>query len=1171
MRRTIYSSLLLILFFSVQLYSAQWVTKSKFANNWFFGKGTGLTFNTPDSIPVTFQAKVGFIAGQVSMSDKAGNLLFFADMYKVYDRNQEPMPNGFLNMVQLPYHFYNYGDKMYSFPMPGNPNKYYIFYKNERYKNKICYAIVDMTLRDGLGDVVKIDTIENDSLNYGICTVPHRNNYFVWLLSVNFAKIIQNPVIKAYLITEDGIKYQTETSIPFLNYDTGIVGTGPLEVTINADRILCTNICLDDGYHYYGMMLAKFDNETGELSEFLRIRDKFPYSQAISYGFSPNGKKIYAYFFNSDDPPGNPRNSIAQFDISNHDSLSIANSIKTLYTFGFYGQNRYQYHDMTLGPDGRIYCGDFEVSGRTSSYFHIIENPNSDGLLAKFKARAIYLGDSVLVSDLPRYMYDYDPTYAKLTTNAPVCVGDTLRIKCVSDSAKSVSWAGPNGFKSNSFEIVIPNPLPEHVGRYYSTVKFKQFELVDSIDISLYPKPGLRILGSETLCSGDTMTIEAQTDEDNCTLRWNNGSTERAIRVFQAGTYQVIAETENGCKDTAKIKIEVLDKLQVKIFGNEYFCPNESVVLRGYPSVPGYTYEWSTGDSTQDIVVDEEGIYRLKITSPNGCSGESEFEVKTGELPVIDIFSDRKEVCFGGSLMLKALTDSKNRIRWSTDEVTDSIIIQSPGIYFVYAVNEFGCKDTAFIEITEYIMPKPKIIGEMQFCTGVPIVLKTDNDYETILWNTGENSSSIEVMSEGEYWYHAIDKSGCYGWSDTVSVTEKPAPILNIVGNLEICEGGWTTLQTSEEFETYLWSTGETTRQITVTAPGEYQVEVSSQNQCKATKKVEVKLIEASFEGITDIDFEMVKLNLLRNKTLYISNPSNYVLHVKSVEFSGDTEISVLTEPQAPAKIPPGEMLVMEVFFKPVLKKTYTGKIKIEIDEPCNKIYEIDVIGSGKGLGGRITVWLPDTSAYVGDKDFCIPLYARIENGENAGNLSYTAELSFDADALITYLPNKGVVESNMRKIVLTNNNISLSNKDTIIGKFCGDVLLGGKSLIPLFIENINWSEEIDNDTHDGSLKLLFCQINLAALKLFQSTQIALMPNPASDELDIDISSGESGLFKLEIYSIEGALIDMRNWCSSGKHDTKLKLDLSKYSTGVYMVVLSSPTSKKAEQLKIVK
>ena len=97
---------------------------------------------------------------------------------------------------------------------------------------------------------------------------------------------------------------------------------------------------------------------------------------------------------------------------------------------------------------------------------------------------------------------------------------------------------------------------------------------------------------------------------------------------------------------------------------------------------------------------------------------------------------------------------------------------------------------------------------------------------------------AITVTSGGSYSVTGTDSNGCSN-NDSVSVTEHALPTVAISGTLSFCAGANTTL-TASGASTYLWSTGETTASITVSAGGSYSVTGTDSNGCSALDSASV-------------------------------------------------------------------------------------------------------------------------------------------------------------------------------------------------------------------------------------------------------------------------------------------------------------------------------------------
>jgi len=118
--------------------------------------------------------------------------------------------------------------------------------------------------------------------------------------------------------------------------------------------------------------------------------------------------------------------------------------------------------------------------------------------------------------------------------------------------------------------------------------------------------------------------------------------------------------------------------------------------------------------------------------------------------------------------------------------------------------------------------PNPTISGIATFCSGGSTVLTSSASTGNI-WSNGATTQSITVTSVGSYSVRVISGNCTSAESSTlVSVTTNSQP--NINGTNIICPGETTSLTSSIEATSYLWSNGLTTQSISVNAPGTYTV-----------------------------------------------------------------------------------------------------------------------------------------------------------------------------------------------------------------------------------------------------------------------------------------------------------------------------------------------------------
>jgi hypothetical protein len=124
-----------------------------------------------------------------------------------------------------------------------------------------------------------------------------------------------------------------------------------------------------------------------------------------------------------------------------------------------------------------------------------------------------------------------------------------------------------------------------------------------------------------------------------------------------------------------------------------------------------------------------------------------------------------------------------------------------------------------------------------RMCQGSSSVLDAGAGFAAYLWSTGETTRTITVSPTSTATYSVTVRSaiGCSATaSKTVLVDTPPSPTINASGPTTFCSGGSVTLTAQPSGGSYLWSTGQTTQSITVSASGSYSVAVTV-NTCTVT------------------------------------------------------------------------------------------------------------------------------------------------------------------------------------------------------------------------------------------------------------------------------------------------------------------------------------------------
>ncbi|WP_159023876.1 T9SS type A sorting domain-containing protein [Formosa sp. L2A11] len=208
-----------------------------------------------------------------------------------------------------------------------------------------------------------------------------------------------------------------------------------------------------------------------------------------------------------------------------------------------------------------------------------------------------------------------------------------------------------------------------------------------------------------------------------------------------------------------------------------------------------------------------------------------------------------KTICNGTEVTLTA-TGAVTYL-WSTGEETESITITptETTTYSVTGKDSSGNTDTDEVVITVEDLPTVDAGEDVDMCEDASIELTAtgSGDFE---WNTGEKTRTITVSPDKTTTYTVTASNGICSDSDEVTVSVLPRQTVSASNDVYIDLGDSTELSVSGS-GAIVWSTGETTREITVspTQTTTYTV-VVSENGCESQDEVTVTVNAAKTEVI---------------------------------------------------------------------------------------------------------------------------------------------------------------------------------------------------------------------------------------------------------------------------------------------------------------------------------
>ena len=131
---------------------------------------------------------------------------------------------------------------------------------------------------------------------------------------------------------------------------------------------------------------------------------------------------------------------------------------------------------------------------------------------------------------------------------------------------------------------------------------------------------------TNVLCNGDStgaITISVSNGTSPFTFLWSNGAATQNISNLKNGSYTVTVTDANGCTNSRSFTITqptFLSLANVSIVNATCGQANGSAQLNPSGSVSPYSYLWSDGSTTNQLINVSAGTYTVTVTDANGCT-----------------------------------------------------------------------------------------------------------------------------------------------------------------------------------------------------------------------------------------------------------------------------------------------------------------------------------------------------------------------------------------------------------------------------------------------------------------------------------------------------------------------------------------------------------------------
>lgn len=314
-----------------------------------------------------------------------------------------------------------------------------------------------------------------------------------------------------------------------------------------------------------------------------------------------------------------------------------------------------------------------------------------------------------------------------------VCEGDTITL--TASGGTEYIWS--TGETTASIQVA-----PSSDTLYTVEVISNGCTSTDDVTVFVNPSPNLTVSNNITIVEGDSVQLSV-TGASN--YEWSTGETTNIITVspVETTTYTVTGTT-GICSSQAQVTVTVEELLVVSAGQDENVCENDTyeVVLT---ASPGDSYLWSTGETTQSIVVSPLSTTTYSVTVASGIQEDTDdVTVFVNPNPdVVILNGESVDIMSGDFVTLSA--SGANTYEWNNGATQPNIAV-SPSQTTTYEVRGYigNCYDEK--QVTVNVIPEVEADAgdDQDICLG-DVVTLTATGGDEYVWSTGETTQSIQV------------------------------------------------------------------------------------------------------------------------------------------------------------------------------------------------------------------------------------------------------------------------------------------------------------------------------------------------------------------------------------------------------------------------------------------
>lgn len=422
------------------------------------------------------------------------------------------------------------------------------------------------------------------------------------------------------------------------------------------------------------------------------------------------------------------------------------------------------------------------------------------------------------------------------SSDTTVCLGDTINLDAnfvdsnVTQGSLTSTFAAGNGHRGNMFDIVATNTI---------TITSFDGHPGGNTDIEIYYKAGTHVgfvnnaaawtlVGSATgivsqgtgnptpipipvnvtIPAGQTYAFYITSTDGTTNLNYTNGSNPGGVFASDAN-------------------LQFLEGVGLDYpFAGSPFSPRVWNGNIHYQLGPTPTYIWSTGATTSSIqaIPSSNVSYSVTASTPN-CTLSDSLSVMVST--PVQLGPDTA-ICIGDSVTFNV--GMPGMYMWQDSSTGQTLITAMGGPVYVSYTDSMGCvsADTAMVMVNN--LPMVNLGPDTSICPSGMVNLNAGGGFSSYMWSDSSTGPMTSVQGSGGSQTISImvtDSNGCMN-TDTTHIQVYNTMPIHLGADTAICSYDSLMLNAGVGFNSYMWSTMDSTQMVTIQGTGVQTISVQA-------------------------------------------------------------------------------------------------------------------------------------------------------------------------------------------------------------------------------------------------------------------------------------------------------------------------------------------------------